>query len=140
MILDKNNVAAILPQKTPFVMVDKLLWADDIKTVTNFLVAKENILVENGRFTPAGLIENVAQTVAIGSAYNAKIKEEKPAIGFIVEVKNLVINQMPKVDTTITTTVLVENKIFDFVIVKGSVSQNDSELATCVMKIFIKPN
>jgi hypothetical protein len=47
---------------------------------------------------------------------------------------------MPKVDTTITTTVLVENKIFDFVIVKGSVSQNDNELATCVMKIFIKPN
>ena len=55
-----------IPQKPPMVMVDKLIFAEEKKVVTSFLIRRDNIFCSDGVFTEAGLIENMAQTAAAG--------------------------------------------------------------------------
>ena len=57
-------------------MVDKLVYCDDNRARTNFLVQEGNILVEDGVLVEAGLVENIAQTAAARSGYLSKIEKK----------------------------------------------------------------
>ncbi len=50
-------------------MVDTLLSSDGSTARTTFLIRPDNVLVENGVFSAAGLMENIAQTAAAGMGY-----------------------------------------------------------------------
>ena len=52
----------LLPQRPPFVMIDRLLSSDAVYSVTELEVRDDNIFVEDERLTASGLIENIAQT------------------------------------------------------------------------------
>ena len=58
------DILDLIPQRPPMVMVDRLLHCDPVVTETEFTVREENILVENGRMSACGLVENIAQTCA----------------------------------------------------------------------------
>ena len=63
MILDSKSVQDLIPQKAPFVMVGELLIAEENKLETSFTISADNIMVENGKFSTPGLIENIAQNL-----------------------------------------------------------------------------
>ncbi|MCK5765821.1 MAG: hypothetical protein KAH26_07550, partial [Bacteroidales bacterium] len=71
MLATKNTVTKLLPQGSPMIMVDTLISHDDRRTVTAFTIKKENIFVVNGRFSEAGLIENMAQSAALRTGWIA---------------------------------------------------------------------
>jgi predicted hotdog family 3-hydroxylacyl-ACP dehydratase len=132
-----ENILSLIPQKPPFVMVDRLLKSDENSTQTSFVVTKENLLVINGEFTEAGLMENIAQTAAARAGYIA-IMEDKPVIvGYIGAVKNLEIFDLPKINDELTTEVKIENRIFDITAISGMVKCSGRILAQCEMNIFI---
>jgi len=58
-----KDILQFIPQRHPFVMVDALLFADEKTTRTNFMVTQKDIFCEDGVFSEAGLLENIAQTV-----------------------------------------------------------------------------
>ena len=95
-------------------------------------------MVCNNELSEAGLIENIAQTVAAGAGYMAKKNSEQVSIGYIGAVKNLEIFALPKVGDTINTGVAITNQVFGVTIVTGNVECNGINLAKCEMKIFIK--
>ncbi|MEO8117090.1 MAG: hypothetical protein ABI653_05520 [Bacteroidota bacterium] len=72
-----TNILKLIPQRPPFVMVDHLINADEKTAETSFLILPENLLVENGFLSEAGLMENMAQTAAAKAGYEASKK--KPA-------------------------------------------------------------
>ena len=84
----EEDIITLIPQKQPFVMVDRLLFSDDDITKTSFTVTAGNVLVANGKFTEAGLMENMAQTAAAGSGNMARIENRPIANGYIGAVKN----------------------------------------------------
>lgn len=88
-ILQGEEIMEIIPQKPPFVMIDKLLYCDDKMTKTGFLVKKNTIFCDNGVFGEAGLIENIAQTVAVSSGYLNKDVEGDIPVGYIAAIKRL---------------------------------------------------
>ena len=47
------NISEILPQREPFLFVDRLVHYDERETVTAFLVPVEHLLVEDGHLTAA---------------------------------------------------------------------------------------
>lgn len=138
MINQVNNIESLIPQRSPFVMIDQLTWHDEQVTRTGFLIKNNNILVENGQFCEAGLVENIAQTAAARAGHVAVLENKPVRIGYIGAVKNLLIHALPFVNDQLTTEIKVENQIFDVTLIKGTVYCNERLLAECEMKIFIQ--
>ncbi|MBF0976313.1 MAG: pseudouridylate synthase [Bacteroidetes bacterium] len=74
------DVRQLIPQKEPFVMVDKLLYCDETTTKTALTIKADNIFVDGGVLSRAGILENVAQTCATRIGYLT--------IGFIGAINN----------------------------------------------------
>ena len=119
-------------------MVNQLVDCDSTSFHSTFFIERENILVYNNELSEAGIIENIAQTVAAGAGYMAKKNSEPISIGYIGAVKNLEISALPKVGDTINTQVTITNQVFGVTIVTGNVECKGKSLAKCEMKIFIK--
>ena len=119
-------------------MVGEVVSSDDKATVTTFTITEDNILVENGFFGESGLIENIAQTVAVRAGLQMEESKGDSKIGMIGAVKNLRITSLPPVGSTITTTVEVDREVMNACLINGSVLLNDRLIAKCEMKIFLK--
>ena len=65
-------IIELIPQRNPFVMVDKLLSATETTAHTSFEIKAGNILLNNGFFSEAGLVENIAQTAAAHAGSEVK--------------------------------------------------------------------
>jgi predicted hotdog family 3-hydroxylacyl-ACP dehydratase len=138
MIISKDNITSIIPQRQPFVMIDQLISCDEIYSNTTFLINADNVLVEDDELSEAGITENIAQTAAAGFGYIMQQNKKLIAVGYIAAIKDLEIFALPKVGETIETTVAITNQIFEVTIISGSVKCNGTLLASCEMKIYIK--
>jgi predicted hotdog family 3-hydroxylacyl-ACP dehydratase len=132
-----ENIESLIPQKPPFVMVDKLLNFSDTTITTGFTIKDDNIFVEHGQFKEPGLIENIAQTAAARAGY-VSVTENKPVlVGYIGAINNLQIFMLPKTGDELCTEITIENQIFDVTLISGKISCNNEIIAQCKMKIFI---
>lgn len=132
-----ENIISFIPQRHPFVMVDKIICSEESITRSSFLVKEGNIFVENGVLREPGLVENIAQTAAARAGYSA-MKENAPVkLGYIGAIRNLVISGLPKIDQELITEITLEKQIFDVSVISGKITCNDNILAECEMKIFI---
>jgi len=119
-------------------MVDKLLFVDDHSTRSSFLINADNVFVKNNLFQEAGLLENIAQTAALGAGYMAKAEHKPVAVGYIGAIKDLEIFNLPKVNDELITEITIENKILDVTVISGKVWHNNNLLAQCEMKLFCR--
>lgn len=126
-----------IPQKHPMVMVDKLIRADGGIVETTFLIREENVLCDNGTFTEAGLVENMAQTAAAGVGSNAGLSGNEPPVGIIGGIRNLKILRFPVHGDELLTRITVEHEVFDASIVFGEVFLLGELIASCQLKIFL---
>lgn len=134
-------------------MVDRLLSSDGRTTRTSFRVPADNPLVENGRFTVAGLMENIAQTAAAGAARNsaksdaAGAETAAPAAetgsptaetrpGFIASVKNFEIFTLPEIGDELLTEITVTTRVADIIVISGRISCKGETIAVAEMKIW----
>jgi predicted hotdog family 3-hydroxylacyl-ACP dehydratase len=132
------DVKQLIPQQTPFVMIDRLVHFDQVFTKTEFEILPDNLFVENGRFLESGLIENIAQTCAARLGYiNTVIKKDEVRLGFIGAVKSLYIKKLPCINSTLETTIEVLNEVFNITLVKATTICNNEVLVTCEMKISV---
>ena len=137
MIVSKEHIQPLIPQRKPFVMIDALLHSDERLTRTTFQVRQENIFVVDGLFREAGLLENIAQTAAARVGYIVQ-KEKTPApMGYIGAVKNFEVFDLPRVNQELETEITITNQIFDITVITGMVTCNQKLIARCEMKIFI---
>ena len=127
----------LIPQRPPFVMIDKLVSCDMVVTVTELKVCEDNIFVADGRFTAEGLMENIAQTCAARMGYINLSKGEKVKIGVIGAVNSFDIFQTPKVGERIVTTIEVVEELFQITMVKAFVRCGDETIAQANMKIAL---
>lgn len=138
MIASGEELLALLPQRPPMVLIEALLTCDGARTVSQFRVPADSVLVENGVLSEAGLIENIAQTAAAGAGYSYQQRGQPSPIGFIAAIRDLRIAALPAVGTQLTTEVQVLNHVLEFTIVRGTVRANETTFAECEMRIFIK--
>ena len=133
----EKDIQSFIPQRPPFVMIDKLLSVDEAVIRTGFNIKSDNIFVEDGEFKEPGLVENIAQSAAARAGYISR-RENKPIpVGYIGAVKNLEIYSFPKTGDELITEITIENQIFDVTIISGTISCKGAVLAQCQIKIFI---
>ena len=103
-ILTKKEVSLLLPQKEPFVLVNALFSCNKSAAKTGFTIPKDHSLVENEFLVEAGLLENMAQSIALKSGFLAQeSKQSIPKIGYLAAIKNAEIYQLPKAGQKIIT-------------------------------------
>jgi len=65
-MIDSNTIFNLVPQKPPFVMLDKLIGCEKGKYTSEFRVDAKNIFIEGQKLLNYALIENIGQTAAVG--------------------------------------------------------------------------
>jgi 3-hydroxymyristoyl/3-hydroxydecanoyl-(acyl carrier protein) dehydratase len=138
MEFDNINILDLLPQRPPFVAIDRMVHFDTVVTVTCLKILDSSIFVENGLFTENGIIENIAQTCAARMGYiNKNLQSGSVKIGFIGSIKNLVIEELPRVGDELKTTIEVVSEVFAITLVNANVKVADKLVASCEMKISL---
>ena len=138
MQIDSTNILSYLPQRPPFVMVSSLENAMEGEFETNFFVEADNVLVENGKLTEFALIENIAQTCAVGFGYIDHLSGEKGKIGYIGSISKVKVHQLPPIKSTIATKVIVTFQLGNIFVIKGENFLDGEKLLECEMKIVVQ--
>ncbi|MGB1268922.1 MAG: hypothetical protein ACPG45_04235 [Flavobacteriaceae bacterium] len=133
-----TEVSHLIPQKEPFVMVDSLVFFSETKIVSNFTITLDNIFLKETVFTESGIIENMAQTVALHTGYDFFRRDEQPPTGYIGAIKKVNLYGLPKLGETITTEAIILQEFMGVTMVSVKVVNLDGEeLATSEMKTVI---
>ena len=135
--VSKVDIQELIPQRPPFIMVDRLLHFDRIVTTSEFAVREDNIFLEGDELQPEGLVENIAQTCAARIGYVNLMNKESVRLGFIGAVRNLSILGTPKIGETIETTITVKEEIFQMTLVDAEIRLNGSVIVNAEMKIAL---
>ncbi len=136
-ITDKEFIGKLIPQKSPFVMVDKLLHFEDRKVVGGLTISEENIFTQNKQFTAPGLIEHMAQTVALYTGYQFFLKKENPPTGYIGSIKKAEIFELPSLGMELKTTVNILHEIMGVTLVTAETECNGKVIASSEMKTVL---
>lgn len=136
--MNEVNIYDLLPQRTPFVMVDKLVHFDPIITRTELLIREDNLFVNSGIMNEFGVIENIAQTCAARIGYMASLSDKPIKIGMIGGIKNFSLQSLPHVGEKIETAINVIGEVMSLTLVSAQVMCAGREIANCEMKIALK--
>lgn len=136
-ITDKTFVESLIPQKKPFIMVDKLIFFSEEKVVSGLTVSEENIFSKNNTFTAPGVIEHMAQTVALYTGYQYFLKNLPAPTGYIGAIKKVEIFQLPKMSDELVTTVKILHEIMGVTLVQIDTICDGTVIAKSEMKTVI---
>ena len=106
-IFDKKTIENLIPQKHPFVMVDKIYSFSETKMVSGLKITDDNIFFDGQNFVESGIIEHMAQSIALHKGYDCFLKNEKVPVGFIASLNNIEFFNFSKLDDEIKTTVTI---------------------------------
>lgn len=136
-ILDKLAVGQLLPQKAPFVMADKLFSFQENEITAGLTVTADNIFTKNGFFTEPGIIEHMAQCVALYTGYKYLLNGRPAPTGYIGAIKDAEILQLPVTGDELFTNVTVLQEFMDLTLVAITTRSNGIVIATSQMKTVL---
>ena len=136
-ILDKEVVGELLPQKFPFVMVDKMFGYQETFVVSGLKITKSNIFFNGQNFTEPGLVEHMAQTVALHTGYQFFLKKEAAPTGYIGSIKEITISQLPELGDEIRTTATILQEFAGITLVDVVTTSKGIEIASGQMKTVL---
>ena len=129
------EISEILPQRPPFLFVDRLERYDEVETVTSFSVPENHLLVEDGRLTASGILENMAQSSAARIGYLCKYILHVPVrIGYIGAIRKFRVHRLPAVGETLTTTIILREDVFGISLVDAAVRVGEEIIAEAALK------
>lgn len=119
-------------------MVDSLRSHSKSEAISSLTIQKDNIFFENTSLNEAGVIENMAQTVALHTGYEYYLKGRDAPTGYIGAIKNINISKLPLLDETISTEVRVIQEFMGVTLVEIEVfNEKNEKIASCQMKTVI---
>ena len=132
------DVHRLLPQQEPFVMIDRLVHYDPVRTVTTLQVRPDNIFADEGYLSVAGLNENIAQTCAARMGYISFSSGDRVKIGVIGAITNFSVSRSPLVGEVLTTMIDVVQEVFQVTLVHATVRVGDEVIAETDLKIALQ--
>ena len=126
------DIRGILPQREPFLFVDRLLHYDDGETVTAFTVPEGHLLVEDGKLTTSGVLENMAQSSAARIGYLSKYIPVR--VGYIGAIRKFRLHRQPAVGETLETKILLREDVFGISLVDAVVQVGNEIIAEGSLK------
>lgn len=137
-IVDTDSILNYIPQRPPIVLISRIYKADEASVITGFDISNEHILTQQGYLTESGIVENMAQTAASRAGFEAVKNNAQPAVGFIGNIKDLVIHFLPKAGNELLTEVYTKTQVMNVSIIEAKSYCNNTLVASCEMKIFLQ--
>lgn len=138
MLIDKNTIQEVIPQRKPFVMIDCLESANAEGFVSHFDIVSDNIFLLEGMLSESALVENIAQTCAAGFGYLGRSDDqEEPRLGFIGAVTKLEVFHQAALNDTIDTQISILNTFENIHLIEGIARTAGKDLLKCQMKIVL---
>ena len=134
---EEIDILTLIPQRPPFVMVDRLLHFDTQTTITEFEVRADNIFVDDGKLSSEGLVENIAQTCAARMGYISLMSHTPVKVGVIGAISNMTINFLPQCGARLTTRIDLLEEVFQMTLVNAQVTVGEEVVASANMKIAL---
>lgn len=139
-IVQPESILQYIPQRPPIVLISRIYQCDEVKVITGFDITEEHIFTQNNVLTESGIIENMAQTAASRAGYEAVKSNTKPAVGFIGNIKDLIIHFLPPVNNELLTEVVTKTQVMNVSIIEAKSYCQNKLVASCEMKIFLQEN
>jgi 3-hydroxyacyl-[acyl-carrier-protein] dehydratase len=136
-ILDAEFVGNLIPQKKPFVMVDKLISFKENELIAGITICENNILTQSKSFQESGLIEHMAQSVALYTGYQYYLKNELAPTGYIGSIKSVEIIRLPMLNEQVETTVSILQEFMGVTLVDIVSKVNNEIVCTSQMKTVL---
>lgn len=132
-----DEARALIPQKAPFVLVDTLIDATAVRYHSGFTVPSDHVLVNHGALTEAGLMENAAQTAALGMGHLAKEQGAAPPLGFIGALSKVELLGRALVGDRIETVVELRHEVMSARVLEAVVMRQREVIARLELKVFL---
>ncbi|MDM1533853.1 hypothetical protein [Myroides marinus] len=136
-IIDRSLVKELIPQREPIVMVDALYEYTETTITAGLTITNDNLCVSNGIMREVGLIEHMAQSVALHTGYQFYLRQEPAPVGYIGSIKKIDINGLPKVGDTIYTKVNILQEFMGVTLVELTTYCDEVIIASGSMKTVL---
>ena len=120
-------------------MVDQVVEHAAASVKAKLTVTPDNIYVRNGCFETAGLIEHMAQTVALHKVIEAEEKGEKAQKGYLTAIKSLKVDGVIPVAAVIVTDIFILIDLHTAVKAKCISRIDNQVVGTAEMSFKIQP-
>jgi len=127
-------VEQLLPQKKPFAMVHYLYEINEEFVTTGYLIKEDAIFLERGNFNESGMIENIAQSIALYTNYALYLENKEANKGYIGAINNIKLLRYPKLGDLITTKIKVITEFMGVTLVEGVIFLKEEEIFSLKMK------
>lgn len=138
-ITDLAFLKKLIPHREPLFLIDTLHYHDVNKLKSSLLVLANSLFVVNTHFSEAGILEHMAQSVALHTGYSGYLSDKSTREGYIGAIKNIEISQLPKVGETIVTEVSITYSVMDMTKVQIESKIEETVIATAEMSTILKP-
>lgn len=126
-----------IPQRNPIVMVDTLYAFNDNEVSAGLSIDTAGLFIKNNALQEPGLIEHMAQTVALHTGFGFYVKNQQAPMGYIGSIANLKINRLPIAGEKIQTTATILQEFAGITLVDIICQINNETIATAQMKTVI---
>lgn len=118
-------------------MVDELIDFSATQIKAGLSITSDNIFIKENIFTEPGLIEHMAQSVALHTGYDYYLKNQPAPTGYIGSIKSISIKKLPKISDHLKTQITILQEFMGVTLVDISVSLDGEEIANGQMKTVI---
>lgn len=136
-IVDQEFVGSLIPQKNPFVMIDKLLQFSEKQIEAGLEVKENNLFLKNQKLQESGLIEHMAQTVALHTGYDFYLRKKEAPVGYIGSINSIDIERLPLLGEKLETTATILQEYAGITLVKIDVRIAGEVIASGQMKTVL---
>ena len=135
--INPEFIKELIPQREPIIMVDAILEYEESKVVGGLTVSEDCIFVENNTLKEPGVLEHMAQTVALYTGYEYYLKNIQAPVGYIGSMKNVEILRLPKIGEKLVTTATILHEIMGVTLVNIETKVDEKIIAFGEMKTVI---
>lgn len=132
-----KNMLRLIPQREPVVLVSSLEAYTETSLLASYVVPRRGIFVSEGCLIESGLLEHMAQSVALHTGYSYFLRNEEAPTGYIGAMPKLEIFGLPKVGERVFSKVEILQEFMGITLVSIE-TRLDGELIACArMKTVI---
>lgn len=136
------DIRALIPQRPPILMVDRLVRVDGDEAEACFTVCPGNMFLDDeGCLAETGVLEHIAQSASAFAGWRALDAEAgQPPVGFIGEVKKFHCHRRPRVGDELHTVVSIQTEFDGILVVAAEARAGGQPVADTQLKVSVRPD
>ncbi|WP_437919206.1 hypothetical protein [Sphingobacterium sp. LRF_L2] len=132
-----NVLLSLIPQRSPIVMVSSLEAYTTTQLTASLFIEKGLLFTDSHALAESGLLEHMAQSVALHTGYSFFLRDEAAPMGYIGAIQHAEIYALPLIGQTIFSEVLILQEFMGVTLVEIITKLGEDIIARAQMKTVI---